>query len=202
MILTDVDGSTSTRESRSSACSTTLTLAEAARLDARSVRRGEHGAESSRRRGLRATHWRPRYYYRACARPRSGARRCRNERSSRRTREHSRVSGKGNSAAGRRADSTGRGRDDARAGRADRATVRRHGRGEGAGARGRARQGRRRQAREDAGRGGGGRAAKILGMQIKGLTVEKVLVTAAADIETEAYVGIIIDRASKRRCSW
>jgi succinyl-CoA synthetase beta subunit len=39
---------------------------------------------------------------------------------------------------------------------------------------------------------------KILGMQIKGLTVEKVLVTAAADIETEAYVGIIIDRASKR----
>jgi succinyl-CoA synthetase beta subunit len=39
---------------------------------------------------------------------------------------------------------------------------------------------------------------QILGMQIKGLTVEKVLVTAAADIETEAYVGIIIDRASKR----
>ena len=39
---------------------------------------------------------------------------------------------------------------------------------------------------------------KILGMHIKGLTVEKVLVTAAADIETEAYVGIIIDRASKR----
>ena len=39
---------------------------------------------------------------------------------------------------------------------------------------------------------------KILGMQIKGLAVEKVLVTAAADIETEAYVGIIIDRASKR----
>ena len=35
-------------------------------------------------------------------------------------------------------------------------------------------------------------------MQIKGLTVEKVLVTAAADIATEAYVGIIVDRASKR----
>jgi succinyl-CoA synthetase beta subunit len=41
-------------------------------------------------------------------------------------------------------------------------------------------------------------AEKILGMQIKGLTVEKVLVTPAADIATEAYVGIIVDRASKR----
>jgi succinyl-CoA synthetase beta subunit len=41
-------------------------------------------------------------------------------------------------------------------------------------------------------------ASNILGMQIKGLTVEKVLVTPAADIATEAYVGIIVDRASKR----
>ena len=41
-------------------------------------------------------------------------------------------------------------------------------------------------------------AEKILGMQIKGLTVKKVLVTPAADIATEAYVGIIVDRASKR----
>ena len=41
-------------------------------------------------------------------------------------------------------------------------------------------------------------AANILGMQIKGLTVEKVLITPAADIATEAYVGIIVDRASKR----
>ena len=41
-------------------------------------------------------------------------------------------------------------------------------------------------------------AGKILGMQIKGLTVEKVLVTPAADITTEAYVGIIVDRSSKR----
>jgi len=41
-------------------------------------------------------------------------------------------------------------------------------------------------------------ASKILGMQIKGLTVEKVLVTAAADIATEAYVGIIVDRAAKK----
>jgi succinyl-CoA synthetase beta subunit len=42
------------------------------------------------------------------------------------------------------------------------------------------------------------RAAAILGMQIKGLTVQKVLVTAAAEIASEAYVGIILDRASKR----
>ena len=41
-------------------------------------------------------------------------------------------------------------------------------------------------------------ASKILGMQIKGLTVEQVLVTPAADIATEAYAGIILDRASKK----
>ena len=46
------------------------------------------------------------------------------------------------------------------------------------------------EAREQAGR--------ILGMQIKGLTVYKVLVTAAADIASEAYVGIIIDRSAKK----
>jgi succinyl-CoA synthetase beta subunit len=40
-------------------------------------------------------------------------------------------------------------------------------------------------------------ASKILGMKIKGLTVEKVLVTSAADIAAEAYVGIIVDRAAK-----
>ncbi len=40
-------------------------------------------------------------------------------------------------------------------------------------------------------------ASRILGMQIKGLTVEKVLVTPAADIESEAYVGIIVDRATR-----
>jgi succinyl-CoA synthetase beta subunit len=39
---------------------------------------------------------------------------------------------------------------------------------------------------------------KILGMDIKGLTVEKVLVAPAADIASEAYVGIIVDRVSKR----
>ena len=40
--------------------------------------------------------------------------------------------------------------------------------------------------------------SKILGMQIKGLTVSQVLVTPAADIASEAYVGIIVDRAAKR----
>ncbi|MDQ6633426.1 MAG: ADP-forming succinate--CoA ligase subunit beta [Gemmatimonadota bacterium] len=41
-------------------------------------------------------------------------------------------------------------------------------------------------------------AKKILGMQIKGLTVYGVLVTAAADIASEAYVGIILDRATRK----
>ena len=41
-------------------------------------------------------------------------------------------------------------------------------------------------------------ASRILGMQIKGLTVHKVLVTAAEDIASEAYVGIIVDRAAKK----
>jgi succinyl-CoA synthetase beta subunit len=41
-------------------------------------------------------------------------------------------------------------------------------------------------------------ASKILGMHIKGLPVLKVLVTPAADIASEAYVGIILDRASKK----
>ena len=42
------------------------------------------------------------------------------------------------------------------------------------------------------------KATAILGMDIKGLTVEKVLVTVAADIGSEAYVGIIVDRATKK----
>jgi succinyl-CoA synthetase beta subunit len=41
-------------------------------------------------------------------------------------------------------------------------------------------------------------AARILGMQIKGLTVKRVLVAPAADITSESYVGIIVDRASRR----
>jgi succinyl-CoA synthetase beta subunit len=42
------------------------------------------------------------------------------------------------------------------------------------------------------------KAEAILGMDIKGLTVEQVLVTVAADIGSEAYVGIIVDRATKK----
>src|SRR6266550_4329769 len=41
-------------------------------------------------------------------------------------------------------------------------------------------------------------AAKILGMTIKGLPVRKVLVAPAADIASESYVGIIVDRTSQR----
>jgi succinyl-CoA synthetase beta subunit len=41
-------------------------------------------------------------------------------------------------------------------------------------------------------------AAQILKLRIKDLPVEKVLVTPAADIASEAYVGVIVDRSSKR----
>ncbi len=41
-------------------------------------------------------------------------------------------------------------------------------------------------------------AGDILKLKIKGLPVQKVLVTPAADIATEAYAGIIVDRATKR----
>jgi succinyl-CoA synthetase beta subunit len=41
-------------------------------------------------------------------------------------------------------------------------------------------------------------AAQILKLSIKGLPVKRVLVTPAADIASEAYVGIIVDRASKK----
>ena len=41
-------------------------------------------------------------------------------------------------------------------------------------------------------------AAKILALHIKGLPVQKVLVTPAADIAKEAYVGIIVDRSAKK----
>ncbi len=40
--------------------------------------------------------------------------------------------------------------------------------------------------------------SSILGMDIKGITVRKVLVGAAADIVKEYYLGAIIDRASRR----
>ncbi len=41
-------------------------------------------------------------------------------------------------------------------------------------------------------------ASRIIGMSIKGLTVQKVLVVPAADIATEAYVGLIMDRDTQR----
>jgi succinyl-CoA synthetase beta subunit len=41
-------------------------------------------------------------------------------------------------------------------------------------------------------------AQKILGMNIKGLTVRKVLVDEAADIQHEIYLGVVINRAARR----
>src|SRR5262245_8003231 len=41
-------------------------------------------------------------------------------------------------------------------------------------------------------------ADQILGMQIKGLTVEKVLVAEAISYKREIYLGVILDRAAKR----
>ena len=41
-------------------------------------------------------------------------------------------------------------------------------------------------------------AKAILGMTIKNLTVQKVLIAPAAEIASESYVGIIVDRASQR----
>ncbi|HEX6122451.1 MAG TPA: ADP-forming succinate--CoA ligase subunit beta [Ktedonobacterales bacterium] len=40
-------------------------------------------------------------------------------------------------------------------------------------------------------------AGQILGMDIKGLTVEKVLVGPKVDIKEEYYVGVVLDRASQ-----
>ncbi len=41
-------------------------------------------------------------------------------------------------------------------------------------------------------------AQQIIGMDIKGLQVKKVLVTVAEDIISESYVGIILDRTTKK----
>jgi succinyl-CoA synthetase beta subunit len=41
-------------------------------------------------------------------------------------------------------------------------------------------------------------AEQILGMTIKGLTVEKVLVAPAVNITSESYVGVIVDRESQQ----
>ena len=40
-------------------------------------------------------------------------------------------------------------------------------------------------------------ASQILGMDINGLQVDKVLVTPAEDIDTEAYVGVLLDRKAQ-----
>ncbi len=42
------------------------------------------------------------------------------------------------------------------------------------------------------------KAAAILGMDIKGIAVERVLIAPAVDIADEAYAGIVVDRASRR----
>ena len=44
----------------------------------------------------------------------------------------------------------------------------------------------------------GEKAEEILGMDIKGYTVKRVLVARAVDIESEFYVGMIIDRRSRK----
>ncbi|MBX2998207.1 MAG: ADP-forming succinate--CoA ligase subunit beta [Caldilineaceae bacterium] len=41
-------------------------------------------------------------------------------------------------------------------------------------------------------------AGQILGMDIKGLTVNKVLVDEAADIKSEIYLGAVLDRAARK----
>jgi succinyl-CoA synthetase beta subunit len=40
-------------------------------------------------------------------------------------------------------------------------------------------------------------ATSILGMKIKGLTVQRVLVAPASEIASEAYVGVVVDRQSR-----
>jgi succinyl-CoA synthetase beta subunit len=41
-------------------------------------------------------------------------------------------------------------------------------------------------------------AEEVLGMEIKGLMVKKILVSDALDIVNEAYVGVVLDRVSKK----
>ena len=74
---------------------------------------------------------------------------------------------------------------------------RRHGRDQGAGAGRRARQGGRRQARAARRTRRTRRRATILALTIKGLPVRKVLVTQAADIASETYAAIVLDRAAR-----
>ncbi len=41
-------------------------------------------------------------------------------------------------------------------------------------------------------------ASNILGMDIKGLTVEKIMISDAVDIDREYYIGMIVDRQTKK----
>jgi succinyl-CoA synthetase beta subunit len=41
-------------------------------------------------------------------------------------------------------------------------------------------------------------ASEVLGMDIKGLTVEKVLITTSVDVENESYLGLVVDRKAKK----
>lgn len=44
------------------------------------------------------------------------------------------------------------------------------------------------------------KAEEILGMEIKGIKVRKILVSEACTIKNEAYMGIVVDRKEKRPC--
>ena len=179
----------------------TLTLAEAARLDrgGRVRRRAAWRRRCARRRT-------------SCDTPaaalllpslRAAAKRCaalQGRRSSRRTREHPRVSGEGDSSRAKACPiPPGEVATTPDAGRAIARTHRRHGGGEGAGARRRPRQGRRRQARQDAGRSARRSASRSSACRSRGSRSRRCSSPPAADIASEAYVGIIVDRASKTR---
>jgi succinyl-CoA synthetase beta subunit len=41
-------------------------------------------------------------------------------------------------------------------------------------------------------------ASQVLGMNIKGLTVKTVLVTASMDVASESYLGLVVDRRAKK----
>ena len=71
--------------------------------------------------------------------------------------------------------------------------MRRQGAGQGR----RPRQGRRRQARQDPRRGRSSTRRDILGMDIKGLTVNRVLVAPAATSMEEYYFSFLLDRANR-----
>ena len=99
-------------------------------------------------------------------------------------RESARVSGARAAQGGGRADARRRRGVDARRGRGHRPADRRHGGGEGAGARRRPRQGRRREAGQDARRGARARRRRSSACRSRASPSHKVLVAPAADIAT------------------